>query len=279
MPVNCEQLKKDDIHNIMENVLSVFPITEINFYMPKWAEMLPTDHWLKSDLITSVRNIFEKISRVKDANASNFVCDNEYVKRFKLDNVDMKNGTVTVNVEFDDTYYYKILSDLIGVPITGEYQLISTLKELAAKKLEFEKVSQAIDQVRSKGYGVVSPLKEEITIEEPEVMKHGSKYGIKIKANAPSIHLIRAEIMTEIAPIVGSEDQAKDLMNYINENANDNPDGIWDTNIFGKSIRQLVDEGINSKISKLNDDSQVKLQETMQKIINDSNGGLICIII
>lgn len=279
MPVNCEQLKKDDIHNIMENVLSVFPITEINFYMPKWAEMLPTDHWLKSDLITSVRNIFEKISRVKDANASNFVCDNEYVKRFKLDNVDMKNGTVTVNVEFDDTYYYKILSDLIGVPITGEYQLISTLKELAAKKFEFEKVSQAIDQVRSKGYGVVSPLKEEITIEEPEVMKHGSKYGIKIKANAPSIHLIRAEIMTEIAPIVGSEDQAKDLMNYINENANDNPDGIWDTNIFGKSIRQLVDEGINSKISKLNDDSQVKLQETMQKIINDSNGGLICIII
>jgi len=279
MPVNCEQLKKDDIHNIMENVLSVFPITEINFYMPKWAEMLPTDHWLKSDLITSVRNIFEKISRVKDANASNFGCDSEYVKRFKLDNVDMKNGTVTVNVEFDDTYYYKILSDLIGVPITGEYQLISTLKELAAKKLEFEKVSQAIDQVRSKGYGVVSPLKEEITIEEPEVMKHGSKYGIKIKANAPSIHLIRAEIMTEIAPIVGSEDQAKDLMNYINENANDNPDGIWDTNIFGKSIRQLVDEGINSKISKLNDDSQVKLQETMQKIINDSNGGLICIII
>ena len=133
MPVNCEQLKKDDIHNIMENVLSVFPITEINFYMPKWAEMLPTDHWLKSDLITSVRNIFEKISRVKDANASNFVCDNEYVKRFKLDNVDMKNGTVTVNVEFDDTYYYKILSDLIGVPITGSTKLISTLKELAAK--------------------------------------------------------------------------------------------------------------------------------------------------
>ena len=131
------------------------------------------------------------------------------VKRF-IDNVDMKNGTVTVNVEFDDTYYYKILSDLIGVPITGEYQLISTLKELAAKKLEFEKVSQAIDQVRSKGYGVVSPLKEEITIEEPEVMKHGSKYGIKIKANAPSIHLIRAEIMTEKI-YIGSEDQSQGL--------------------------------------------------------------------
>lgn len=279
MPVNCDQLKKDDIHNIMENILSVFPITELNFYMPKWAEMLPTEHWLKSDLITAVKNIFQNITRVKDANISNLETESEYVKRFKVDNVDMQNGTVSVNVEFDDIYYYNILSDLIGVPITGEYQLISTLKELAAKKYEYEKVSQAVEQVRTKGYGVVSPLKEEISIEEPEVMKHGSKYGIKIKANAPSIHLIKADIMTEIAPIVGTEEQAKDLMNYINENASDNPEGIWDTNIFGKSIRQLVDEGINSKIGKLNDDSQLKLQETMQKIINDSNGGLICIII
>ena len=140
-------------------------------------------------------------------------------------------------------------------------------------------VSQAVSQVKSKGYGVVSPLKEEITIEEPEIMKHGSKYGVKIKANAPSIHMIRAEIMTEVAPIVGSEEQAKDLIDYINENAKDKPDGIWETNIFGKSVRQLVDDGINSKVNKLNEDSQLKLQETMQKIINDSSGGLICIII
>lgn len=279
IPVNCEQLKKEDIHNIMENILSVFPITEINFYMPKWAEMLPPDHWLKEDLISSVKVMFQNISRVKDANPDNFSSGSEYVKRFKIDKVDMQNGAVTVNVEFDDEYYYKILSDLIGVPITGEYQLISTIKELAAKRSEFEMVSEAVKQVKSKGYGIVSPLKDEITIEEPEVMKHGSKYGVKIKANAPSIHLIRAEIMTEVAPIVGSEEQAKDLITYINENALVNPDGIWETNIFGKSIRQLVDDGINSKINKLTDESQLKLQETMQKIINDSNGGLICIII
>ncbi|NLO09462.1 MAG: stage IV sporulation protein A [Clostridiales bacterium] len=279
LPVNCEQLKKEDIHNIMENILSVFPITELNFYMPKWAEMLPLDHWLKEDLISSVKSMFQNISRVKDANSDNFITDSEYVKRFKIDKVDMQNGAVTVNVEFDDEYYYKILSDLIGVPITGEYQLISTIRELAAKKAEFEMVSQAVKQVKSKGYGIVSPLKDEITIEEPEVMKHGSKYGVKIKANAPSIHLIRAEIMTEVAPIVGSEEQAKDLITYINDNAKVNPEGIWETNIFGKSIRQLVDDGINSKINKLTDESQLKLQETMQKIINDSNGGLICIII
>ena len=279
LPVNCEQLKKEDIHNIMENILSVFPITELNFYMPKWAEMLPLDHWLKEDLISSVKSMFQNISRVKDANSDNFITDSEYVKRFKIDKVDMQNGAVTVNVEFDDEYYYKILSDLIGVPITGEYQLISTIRELAAKKAEFEMVSQAVKQVKSKGYGIVSPLKDEITIEEPEIMKHGSKYGVKIKANAPSIHLIRAEIMTEVAPIVGSEEQAKDLITYINDNAKVNPEGIWETNIFGKSIRQLVDDGINSKINKLTDESQLKLQETMQKIINDSNGGLICIII
>lgn len=279
MPVNCEQLKKEDINKIMENILSVFPITELDFYMPKWSEMLPIDHWLKVDLIASVKDLFQNVTRIKDAKTNNFNTDSKFVKRFKVDKVNMQDGTVQVNVEFDDMYYYKILSDLIGVPIAGEYQLISTLKDLAAKKAEYEKVSYATDQVRAKGYGIVSPMKNEITIEEPEVMKHGNKYGVKIKASAPSIHMIKANIMTEIAPIVGSEEQAKDLISYIKENAKDNPEGIWETNIFGKTIRQLVDDGINTKINKLTDESQVKLQETMQKIVNDSNGGLICIII
>ncbi len=279
LPVNAEQLKRDDITRIMENVLSVFPITEIDFFMPKWAEMLPSDHWLKVDLLASVKNLFNNLTQIKDAREQNLVTDSEYVKRFKVDKVDMQNGTVQVDVEFDDMYYYKILSDLIGVPISGEYQLISTLRELAAKKAEFEKVSYAVEQVRAKGYGVVSPVKEEIKIEEPEVLKHGNKYGVKIKATAPSIHLIKADILTEVAPIVGTEEQAKDLINYITENAKENPEGIWETNIFGKTIRQLVDDGINTKINKLTDESQMKLQETMQKIINDSNGGLICIII
>ncbi len=279
MPVNAEQLKKEDITRIMETILSVFPVTELDFFMPKWAEMLPADHWLKVDLISTVKNLFHNITQVKDAKSPNFNTDSQYVKRFKIDKVNMQDGTVQVNVDFDDIYYYKILSDLIGVPITGEYQLISTLRELAAKKSEYEKVSYATNQVRSKGYGIVSPVRDEIRIEEPEIMKHGNKYGVKIKATAPSIHMIKADILTEVAPVVGSEEQAKDLIGYISANAKENPEGIWETNIFGKSIRQLVDDGINSKINKLTDDSQLKLQETMQKIINDSNGGLICIII
>jgi stage IV sporulation protein A len=279
MPVNAEQLKKDDITKIMENLVSVFPITKIDFYMPKWAEMLPQEHWLKMDLITSVKTLLHNLTRINDVKSLNLDTDSQYVKRFKIDKVDMRNGTVQMIVEFDDIYYYKILTDLIGVPITGEYQLISTLKELAAKKNEYEKVSYAADQVRAKGYGVVAPIKSEITIEEPEIIKHGNKFGVKIKATAPSVHMIKADIMTEVAPIVGSEDQANDLIDYIHANAVENPDGIWETNIFGKTIRQLVDDGINTKINRLTDDSQLKLQETMQKIINDSNGGLICIII
>ncbi len=279
LPVNAEQLRKEDITRIMENILSVFPITELDFFMPKWAEMLPQNHWLKTDLITSVKELLHKVSQVKDARLANFDTDSKYVKRFKLDKINMQDGTVSVNVEFDDMYYYQILSDLIGVPISGEYQLISTLKELAARKTEYEKVSTAANEVRQKGYGIVSPLKNEVRIEEPEIMKHGNKFGVKIKATAPSIHMIKADILTEVAPIVGSEDQAKDLINYINANAKDNPEGIWETNIFGKTIRQLVDDGISTKINKLTDESQLKLQETMQKIINDSNGGLVCIII
>lgn len=279
LPINAEQLRKEDITRIMENILSTFPITEVDFYMPKWAEMLPAEHWLKKDLVASVKGLFRNISQMKDTKVSTLDSDSQYVKRFKVDKINMQDGVVSVNVDFDDVYYYQILSDLIGVPINGEYQLISTLKDLAGRKSEYEKVSYAADQVRRKGYGIVSPMRNEVIIEEPEIIKHGNKFGVKIKATAPSIHMIKADIMTEVAPIVGSEEQAKDLINYINANAKENPEGIWETNIFGKSIRQLVDDGINTKINKLTDDSQLKLQDTMQRIINDSNGGLICIII
>lgn len=279
MPVNCEQLRKDDITRIMEGILSVFPIAQINFYMPKWVEMMKEDHPLKQDLIKCVKKIMSNMALIKDVNYSNMSLDSTYIKKMKLDEIDMKTGHVNVGVEFDDQYYYQILSEMIGEEITGEYDLIATIKELAAMKKEYAKVGDACDSVRASGYGVVTPTLEEISIEEPEIIKHGSKYGVKIKATAPSIHMINANIETEIAPIVGSEEQAADLIQYINDSTQDNPSGIWETNIFGKSIQQLVEEGITNKVNKLTDESQQKLQETIQKVINDSNGGLVCIII
>lgn len=167
----------------------------------------------------------------------------------------------------------------MGLPIEGEYQLMQTLSSLANMQKEYEKVQNALTQVRLKGYGVVTPERSEIVLDEPQVIKHGNKYGVKMKAEAPSINLIKAHIETEIAPIVGSEQQAQDLIAYIKENARESDDGIWNTNIFGKSIEQIVEDGIQAKVSQMTEDCQLKLQDTLQKIINDSNGGMICIII
>lgn len=279
IPINCSQLKKEDITRIMETILSEFPITGINFFTPKWVEMLSNTHWLKADLIEAAKAILKKMTLIRDVHMGNLSPECEYIKQFKVDEIDLQTGNVIIMVDFDDKYYYDILTDLIGVPINDEYQLIATLRKLASTKNEYEKIGNAYDEVRYKGYGVVTPTLSEITVEEPEIIKHGNKFGVKIRAQAPSIHMIKANIETEIAPIVGSEEQARDIITYIAENAKDNPEGIWETNIFGKSIQQLIEDGINSKVNKMTDESQMKLQDTMQKIVNDSNGGLICIII
>ena len=201
------------------------------------------------------------------------------IRSMNVKNMQMADGRVGVQGDMDDSYYYQILSDYVGLPIEGEYQLMQTLSSLANMQKEYEKVQNALTQVRLKGYGVVTPERSEIVLDEPQVIKHGNKYGVKMKAEAPSINLIKAHIETEIAPIVGSEQQAQDLIAYIKENARESDDGIWNTNIFGKSIEQIVEDGIQAKVSQMTEDCQLKLQDTLQKIINDSNGGMICIII
>lgn len=203
----------------------------------------------------------------------------EAIRRIRIVSMKMDDGSVQAVVELDDGHYYQILSEYVGMPIEGEYQLMQTLKRLASMQSEYEKASVALTQARKKGYGVVTPERGEIVLDEPQVVRHGNKYGVKMKAQAPSINLIKAQIETEIAPIVGNEQQAEDLIRYIRENAGKGEEGIWETNIFGKSIAQIVDDGIQAKISQLTEDCQVKLQDTLQKIINDSNGGMICIII
>lgn len=278
LPVNCEQLRKEDILHILESVLYEFPIARVDFYMPKWVEMLDSAHAIKASIIENAKNILAGISYARDVQRMDFTPTGEYLKRMKPEKVDLAAGRFVVYMDLDESYYYENMSELAGVPITGEYQLISMVKELAQMKQEYGKVASAMEAVRQKGYGVVAPQLGDIEIQEPELIKHGSKYGVKIKAQSPSIHMIRANIETEIAPIIGSEEQANDLINYIKESRNEE-EGIWKTNIFGKSVGELVEDGIRSKITMMDDESQIKLQETMQKIVNDSNGGLVCIII
>ncbi|NLL79874.1 MAG: stage IV sporulation protein A [Clostridiales bacterium] len=278
LPVNCEQLKKDDIHIIMEQVLYEFPVTMVEFYMPKWVEMLPCSHPMKTDIIDKVRKLMVGIDTIQDVVEKPVELSSEYVRRLKIDQINMADGCIRMNLDVDESYYYEMLSELIGEEISNEYQLITKMQEFARMKKEYVKVLHAVEAVRQKGYGVVTPERSEITLDKPEVIKHGSKYGVKIKAESPSIHMIRANIETEIAPIVGTEQQAEDLIRYISD-AGTSEKGIWETNIFGKTVEQLVNDGITGKLAMIGDESQVKLQETMQKIVNDSNGGLVCIII
>lgn len=278
LPLNCEQLRKEDVSQIFENILKEFPISDVEFYMPKWVEMLSAESKIKKDLLEGAKKIMAHIGRVQDVVPENLQIESPFVNRLKIDSLNLSNGKVGVILDIDEKYYYEILSEMTGENIAGEYELLAMIRELSAMKKEYVKVQYAIDAVRQKGYGVVMPIKEEITLEEPAIVKQGSKYGVKIRATAPSIHMIRANIETEISPLVGNENQATDLMKYIGD-SNSEDGSIWNTNIFGKSIEELVEDGIKSKVYQIGEESQVKLQETMQKIVNDSNGGMVCIII
>ena len=280
MPVNCEQLKKEDVTRILEKVLKEFPVTELDFYIPKWLELLPSSHWLKEALVQKARDLIQKHGYMKEITSQMqpLAAGEETIGSLRLCPMIMADGSVAMDVQVDDGYYYQTLSDYVGLPIAGEYELMQTLSSLAHMQKEYQKVEDAMNQVRLKGYGVVTPEREEILLDEPQVVRHGNKYGVKIKAQAPSINLIQAHIETEIAPIVGSEQQARDLIDYIKK-CSQEEDGIWETNIFGKSVEQIVEDGIQAKISQLTEECQMKLQDTLQKIINDSNGGMICIII
>lgn len=278
MAVNCEQLRKEDIQKIFEKLLYEFPVVRLEFFVPKWLEMLNNDHWMKRELLEEVHRIMEKVRSVKDVTPELLAMEKPFVRKTKMDHLDLAKGLVEISLEPDDSYYYRILSEITDLNIEGEYQLISILRELSANRKEYEMVQDAVQSVRLTGYGVISPRQEEIVLEEPELIKQGSKFGVKIKAASPSVHLIRADIETEIAPIVGSEQQARDLIDYIKENKSQE-NGIWNANIFGKSVEQLVTDGINNKLAMIGEESQRKLQDTMGRIVNESNGGLICIII
>lgn len=278
MAINCEQLREEDIHRIMEQVLFEFPISEVEFYIPKWVEMLSREHKIKADLLSHIKDMMKEFSMIKDAVRGIAKPDSVYIKEMKVDDVALDTGCVKVRIQVADNFYYEMLSELTGTSIEGEYELIRTMKEMSALRREYESVKDAMESVKMKGYGVVSPRKEEIQLEDPVIIKQGNKYGVKIHSEAPSIHMIRANIETEIAPIVGSEQQANDLVNYIKD-ANETEEGVWGTNIFGKSIEELVMDGMRNKLIAINDESQSKLQDTMQKIVNDSNGGMVCIII
>lgn len=277
IPVNCEQLRKDDVYRILEQILYEFPVVRVEFFIPKWAEMLSADHPMKAEIIKTAAQILGNMRKTKDVYAQEFAPEH-YISRIKVEELDLASGCVKIRMDVAEKYYYENMSELAGVPISGEYELISLIREMSERKDSYDKVADAISAVQMKGYGVVGPGLSDIRMEEPVLIRHGNKFGVRIKAVSPSIHMIKANIETEIAPIVGSEEQANDLISYIRQ-GQQSEEGAWETNIFGKSIGELMEDGIRNKISMMDDECQMKLQDTMQKIVNDNNGGMVCIIL
>lgn len=278
LPVNCDQLKSKDIIEILKNILLEFPISRIRFYIPKWAETLEMDNPIKLALLDYAKQVLLDVTNMKNV-YDTVKPESEYISASTIANIDLKDGTVDFNINIPEKYYYDMLSGLLDARVNNEYEFLKMLKDVSARKKEYSRVADAMESVLMKGYGLVMPEKENITLAEPELIKHGSKYGIKIKANAPSLHFIKANVSTEIAPIVGSEEQAKDFLANMKEQLKNSPEALWNINIFGKTVEQMVEEGLISKSNKINDESQIKLQDTMEKIINDSNGGMVFIII
>lgn len=278
MPMNLAQLKKEDMEEILYQMLLAFPLSKIEFYMQGFVEMLPNTHPLKVECMNQLKEKMAEYRCMKDILDKPVSMQGEYIKKCKTEFINMADGSVKVDVVVKDECYYELLSSIIGEKISTEYQLISKLKEMSKKAKGYCELIPAITMVKQKGYGVMKPNREEITLGKPEVIKHGNKYGVKMKAESPSVHLIKANIETEIAPIVGTKQQAEDLITYIEEAENETG-SIWETNIFGKTIEQLVEDGIQNKLTMIGDESQIKLQDSMQKIVNDTTGGIVCIII
>lgn len=280
IPADCKNLSQDAVDNILEEALYQFPVGEIDITLPKWLEAMPINHWLKENIISSVREMASKINGIRDINKNISILENnENVKKLYAENINLGEGKANIDVTLNDSLFYNMLSETTGMEITSEYQLISMMKNLAEAKRAYDKIKFALDEVNKKGYGIVTPSVEEMTISEPEVLKQGNRFGIKIDADAPSIHLIKTNIKTSVSPIVGSEDQSKELVGYLKSQYKENPENMWDYNIFGRSLKELITDDLNSKLMRMPEDTQYKFKETLQKIINEGNGGLICIML
>ncbi len=280
IPVNCLDLTDGDIYNILGNILYEFPIKEIDVNFPLWINSLPLEHWLRAKITDSVKDSCQKINKIRDINQfKNSILQNEHIENSKINNINLGSGTAEVNISINKNLFYKILEESTGLKINTEKELLSTLIELAKIKKEYMHFKSALDEVEATGYGIVMPSIEELKLEEPEIMRQGGRYGVRLKASAPSIHMMKANIATEVSPIVGSEKQSEDLILYLLQEFEENPVKIWDSNIFGKSLHELVNEGLHAKLAHMPSDARMRLQETLERVINEGCNGLVCIIL
>ena len=280
IPADCSRLDMEDISDIFGKILYEFPIEKMNINFPKWVDGLSDSHWLKEELYNEIKDAFTNIRILKQVDSGIVKLQGtKIIKSTIISEIKLGEGTVNITINLYDELFYKVLTEISGVEINNEGDLFSTITNLAETKKEYDKISNALEEVKATGYGIVTPSIDELILDEPEIIKQGSRFGVKLRARAPSIHLIKAEIETEVSPIVGSEKQSEELVNYLLSNFEDDPAKIWESNIFGRSLHELVNEGLQTKLAKMPVDAQSKLQETLERIVNEGSGGLICIIL
>lgn len=280
IPADCLNLSKSNIDTILRNILYEFPLKEIYIDLPLWINELPVDNWLKKNFDESVMASITDVDKIRDIEGVvNLLADNEYIQEVFLENINLGEGLAKISIGVLDYLFYQMIEELSGFTINNDRELLSLIKELSIAKNEYDRVAQALLDVEERGYGIVTPTLEDMTFDEPEIIKRGNQFGVKLKANAPSIHMIRADINAEVSPVVGTEKQSEELIIFLQKDFEENPEGIWKTEFLGRSLHDIMKEGISNKLYRMPDSAQYKIKDTIEKIVNEGSGGLICIIL
>jgi len=280
VPLDCQQMMREDIYRVLEEALYEFPVQEVNIRLPKWVDEIADDFWLRQKVESSIRSILEGVKKVKDIDsAMEQLADIAYISLVTMEEINLGSGIASIDLSVPEELYYQVLSEVSGMQVEGDHDIMRLMGELSTAKREYDKISSALEEVKSTGYGVVTPTLDEMFLEEPELIKQGNRFGVRLKAKAPSLHIIRADISTEITPIIGTEKQTQELVKYMLDEFEEDPQRIWESNIFGKSLHDLVREGIQNKLHRMPENAQIKMADTLGRIVNEGSGGLICIII
>ena len=280
LPISCNEITDQDIKNILSKILFEFPVTEISLKMPLWINALPKSSPIKTEVMSAVKKASQEISKISDIqNAILPLSECEFIDSAKIDSIDLGCGSAVLKADIPQELFFNVLGEVSGLEINNEGDLMEKIISLSQIKREYDRIKPAIDEVNATGYGIVMPQIDELTLAEPEIVRQGGKYGVRLSASAPSIHLMRADINAEVSPIVGSEKQSEDLVMYLLNEFEENPKEIWNSNIFGKSLHELINEGLHNKLHRMPGDARMKIQETIERIINEGCSGLICIIL
>ena len=280
VPLDCMEMNLNDISQVLEELLYEFPVSEVNIELPKWVEELELSHPIRESFEEIIQKSVANIKKVRDIDSAlDILAECEHAKDIILKETNLGTGRAEIQITTENDLFKQVLEQLTGVEIEGDHTLLRMILDYSKAKKEWDKLAKAFEDVRTNGYGVVTPQLDEMFLEEPELVKSGGHYGIKLRASAPSLHILRADVTTEITPLIGTEKQAEELVKYILDEFESDQQKVWGSNIFGKSLHDLVREGIQNKLYKMPDNVQTKLQDTLQRIVNDGHGGLICIII